>query len=138
MSHKKDTLWAAPPHTVAKITMLRKYLRVWFEILGRRANGRDVWYIDGFAGPGEYTDYPDGSPIAAIKGDLVMARVITNPVPQSLRIPTEDVPLRLQDGSTPAPPALASSPPIRSRTRMLTSLASESAAAASSPCTGEA
>mgnify|MGYP001164252102 FL=1 len=67
MSHKKDTLWAAPPHTVAKITMLRKYLRVWFEILGRRANGRDVWYIDGFAGPGEYTDYPDGSPIAAIK-----------------------------------------------------------------------
>ena len=76
MSSKKGTLWPAPPHTIAKIEMLGKYLRVWFEILARRFPGRDLWYIDGFAGPGEYTDYPDGSPVAAMKAADEALRVV--------------------------------------------------------------
>jgi three-Cys-motif partner protein len=61
------TIWAAPQHTLAKIEILRSYLQVWFSILGSTFAGRDLWYVDGFAGPGEYTNSPDGSPIAAVK-----------------------------------------------------------------------
>lgn len=46
--------------------MLRSYLHVWFAILGMTFKGRDLWYVDGFAGPGEYTNYPQGSPLAAL------------------------------------------------------------------------
>ena len=67
MSHKKGTVWEAPPHTIAKIAMVRAYLYVWFSILGTTFARADLWYIDGFAGPGEYTNYPDGSPVAALK-----------------------------------------------------------------------
>jgi len=61
-------LWDAQPHTIAKIKILENYLLRWFEILGRTPNRskRDLWYIDGFAGPGEYTNAQDGSPIAAL------------------------------------------------------------------------
>jgi three-Cys-motif partner protein len=59
----------AEPHTIAKIAMLRAYLFQWFSILGtsRHFRGKDLWYIDGFAGPGEYSNYPVGSPIAALQ-----------------------------------------------------------------------
>src|SRR5258708_32856251 len=74
MSSKKMTVWEAQPHTIAKIEMLGRYLRVWFQILGR--SGRDLWYIDGFAGPGEYTNHPDGSPVAALKAaDAALAAI---------------------------------------------------------------
>ena len=45
-----------------------KYLFQWFSILGTSAlfRGKDLWYIDGFAGPGEYTNHPIGSPNAAL------------------------------------------------------------------------
>lgn len=46
--------------------MLRSYLYQWFSILGMTFPGKDLWYIDGFAGPGEYTNYSQGSPIAAL------------------------------------------------------------------------
>ncbi len=67
MSKKMPKVWEAPQHTLAKIEILRSYLHVWFSILGSTFNGRDLWYLDGFAGPGEYTNSPDGSPIAALK-----------------------------------------------------------------------
>jgi len=67
MSKRTDTVWEAAPHTVAKITMLGHYLFVWFSVLGTTFRGRDLWYIDGFAGPGEYTNFSSGSPRAAIK-----------------------------------------------------------------------
>ena len=69
MSKKTSTIWPAPPHTIAKIALLRRYLSVWFSILGRsgHAPSRDMWFIDGFAGPGEYTNDPDGSPVAALQ-----------------------------------------------------------------------
>ena len=66
MSAKQGTIWTAEPHTIAKIEMLRSYLQTWFSILGATFKGRDLWYIDGFAGPGEYENYKQGSPIAAL------------------------------------------------------------------------
>lgn len=59
-------LWKAPPHTLAKLSILQAYLSRWFEILGRSKSRQNLWYIDGFAGPGEYTNSPTGSPVAAI------------------------------------------------------------------------
>lgn len=69
MSKRQTTIWNAEPHTIAKIAILRSYLHVWFSIFSRISHfaGKDLWYIDGFAGPGEYTKYADGSPIAALK-----------------------------------------------------------------------
>jgi len=64
MSVKLATVWEAPQHTIAKIEMLRSYLFAWFSILGTRFARQDLWYIDGFAGPGEYKNFPDGSPVA--------------------------------------------------------------------------
>src|SRR5215213_2140217 len=60
------TIWNAPPHTIAKIEILRAYLVAWFQILGRSRHGQDLLYVDGFAGPGEYLNYPTGSPLAAL------------------------------------------------------------------------
>ena len=66
MSNKmKNDLWEAKPHTLAKISILRTYLSSWFGIIGSRFQN-DLWYVDGFAGPGEYTNSPTGSPVAAI------------------------------------------------------------------------
>ena len=65
-SNKQGVLWEAKPHTKAKISILKSYLFRWFEILGRTYSGKDLWYIDGFAGPGEYTNLSEGSPVAAI------------------------------------------------------------------------
>lgn len=62
----KNVLWTAPPHTLAKISILQAYLTRWFEILGRSKSRKNLWYIDGFAGPGEYTNSPTGSPVATI------------------------------------------------------------------------
>lgn len=67
MSKKQNTVWPASPHTLAKIAILHSYLEKWFSIIGSRFTARDLWYLDGFAGPGEYEGGQDGSPIAAIK-----------------------------------------------------------------------
>ena len=63
---KLPTVWNAPPHTIAKIEMLRAYLVAWFQILGRSRRGQELLYVDGFAGPGEYSNYSMGSPVAAL------------------------------------------------------------------------
>src|SRR5438105_3576529 len=62
---KHPTIWPAAPHTIAKIEILKGYLHAWFAIMGRFARRRHLLYVDGFAGPGEYTNHPTGSPIAA-------------------------------------------------------------------------
>lgn len=66
-SKQFDTIWKAEPHTIAKIELLQAYLKAWLSILGIRRRGQQLLYIDGFAGPGEYTNHPTGSPIAAIE-----------------------------------------------------------------------
>jgi three-Cys-motif partner protein len=60
------SIWEAAPHTIAKIVILEKYLTAWFQILGRTRRNQDLWYIDGFAGPGKYLNYSKGSPVAAL------------------------------------------------------------------------
>ena len=67
MSKKLPTIWAADPHTIAKITILRYYLDAWFRILGREMKNQTILYVDGFAGPGSYTNHPEGSPLAALR-----------------------------------------------------------------------
>ena len=63
---KHGIVWEADPHTLAKITLLRGYLNAYFPILGRSRPGQTILYVDGFAGPGEYTNSSEGSPVAAL------------------------------------------------------------------------
>jgi three-Cys-motif partner protein len=65
-SKKHEKTWRAEPHTLATIAILKAYLYAYFLILGRTKNGCTCLYIDGFAGPGEYSNSPTGSPIAAL------------------------------------------------------------------------
>jgi three-Cys-motif partner protein len=63
---KQPIIWPAEPHTIAKIRILQKYLYSWFQIVGRTFRGKDIWFVDGFSGPGKYTNFAQGSPLAAI------------------------------------------------------------------------
>ena len=65
-SKKHGKTWKAEPHTLAKIEMLMAYLHAYFPILGTSKRGQPFLYVDGFAGPGEYTNSPTGSPLAAL------------------------------------------------------------------------
>ncbi|MCK4793940.1 MAG: three-Cys-motif partner protein TcmP [Desulfobacteraceae bacterium] len=58
------TIWKLDPHTLGKHLVLRAYLDAWLPILGR--GRRRILLIDGFAGPGEYADGEEGSPIIAL------------------------------------------------------------------------
>lgn len=73
-SKKHDTVWEAAPHTIAKINILQSYLDAYFQILGRTFVGSNILYIDGFAGPGEYLNLPNGSPVAALKAAVSARR----------------------------------------------------------------
>src|SRR5215204_4650226 len=61
------TLWEAQPHTLAKIQILRSFLHAWFGVHGQTARGQTLVYIDGFAGPGRYSNSATGSPVAAMQ-----------------------------------------------------------------------
>jgi len=62
---KPTDVWPAEPHTLAKIEIVRRYVYLWFSILASHSAKRLV-YIDGFAGPGEYRNSHEGSPVAAL------------------------------------------------------------------------
>jgi three-Cys-motif partner protein len=62
-----ETVWDAVPHTIAKITILKSYLNAWFRIMGTTKFNQEILHIDGFAGPGKYKNYDEGSPVAALK-----------------------------------------------------------------------
>lgn len=66
-THEKDIVWQAEAHTIAKVAILESYLVAWFQIMGRTMSSRRLVYVDGFAGPGKYRNYPTGSPIAALR-----------------------------------------------------------------------
>jgi len=63
---KTPACWKLAPHTGAKLALLGAYLAAWFPILSR-SGAEHIIYIDGFAGPGNYIDGEDGSPIVALK-----------------------------------------------------------------------
>ena len=66
-SFKPTSLWGARPHTLAKIEIVRRYLYLWFSILGTNPDNKRLIYIDGFAGPGGYTNSAQSSPIATCR-----------------------------------------------------------------------
>ena len=59
-----ETIWPLKPHTRGKHEVLKQYLSAWFPILGSFA--RRIAFIDGFAGPGQYSGGEYGSPIIAL------------------------------------------------------------------------
>lgn len=67
MSKKLPTVWDADAHTIAKIEILKGYLKAWLRILGKTQRGQTILYVDGFAGPGRYRNHSEGSPLAALR-----------------------------------------------------------------------
>lgn len=67
MSKKPSEPWDAPPHTIAKIEILKGYLNAWLRILASTSPGKTILYVDGFAGPGRYKNHPIGSPLCALQ-----------------------------------------------------------------------
>jgi three-Cys-motif partner protein len=63
----KGKEWDAPPHTEAKIRILKDYLDAWFPIFGQKFIGKELLVIDGFAGPGAYANGVEGSPIVGLR-----------------------------------------------------------------------
>lgn len=59
-----ETVWPLHPHTLGKHLVLRGYLDAWLPIMASW-NGR-ILFIDGFAGPGEYSAGEPGSPVIAL------------------------------------------------------------------------
>ena len=68
----KTDLLPMVPHTAAKHLLLKLYLDRWFPILGKHS--RRLNYIDGFAGPGEYSRGEKGSPLIAIESAMAHVR----------------------------------------------------------------
>ena len=64
MSPESSPLWPIQPHTKGKHLVLGAYLKAWLPILSNRNNR--VLFIDGFAGPGEYAQGEQGSPLVAL------------------------------------------------------------------------
>jgi len=64
MSKQLPVVWDAELRTVAKIAILKAYLNAWFRILGMKRPGQKILYVDGFAGPGRYRNYDEGSHLA--------------------------------------------------------------------------
>lgn len=63
----KSTIWRLPEHTRAKHRLLQNYLKAWFPILSLSQRQGRVIFIDGFAGPGTYSDGEPGSPLIALE-----------------------------------------------------------------------
>lgn len=61
-----STIWNIEQHTIAKHELLRNYLNAWFPILTIGGFNRRVIFLDGFAGPGIYSDGEQGSPLIAL------------------------------------------------------------------------
>ena len=59
-------MWEIEPHTRAKHEILRRYLQAWMPIL-TQGGFQKVMYIDGFAGPGRYSEGEEGSPVIALE-----------------------------------------------------------------------
>ena len=62
-----EILWERDPHTAAKHTLLRRYMSAWFPIMANQFRDMGITFFDGFAGPGEYTNAHDSSPVIAME-----------------------------------------------------------------------
>lgn len=66
MAVPTGVLWERDPHTAAKHTLLRRYLSAWFPIMATQFRTGGITFLDGFAGPGEYTNSTESSPAIAM------------------------------------------------------------------------
>jgi three-Cys-motif partner protein len=82
LSDGLGTIWEAEPHTVAKHGILKSYLDAWTAILSRSPyiNASELLFVDGFAGPGEYSKGEPGSPIVALQSVLNHTQDLRKPV----------------------------------------------------------
>ena len=69
MAAPKTTIWDLEPHTKAKHEILKRYMQAWMPIMGM-SKFPQIVYIDGFAGPGRYSQGEEGSPIIALNAAL--------------------------------------------------------------------
>ena len=67
MAAPEGTLWPRRSHTEGKHLVLEHYLNAWFPILGQGGWNPRIVFVDGFAGPGEYEDGEEGSPVVAMR-----------------------------------------------------------------------
>lgn len=58
------THWDLAPQTEGKHRILKHYLDAWLPIMGRQSD--EIYFIDGFAGPGLYAGGQLGSPLVAL------------------------------------------------------------------------
>jgi len=84
MADSLPTIWAMEKHTLAKHSILKTYLKAWVPIMSRQSQrigvGRQpLLFVDGFAGPGVYEEWQDGSPILALKA--ILDHSVELPVP---------------------------------------------------------
>lgn len=66
MAVPKDVLWDRDPHTAAKHQILRRYLEAWFPMIAQGFHQDGLTYVDAFAGPGEYKNSKESSPVIAL------------------------------------------------------------------------
>jgi three-Cys-motif partner protein len=90
MADTLPTVWAAEPHTLAKHGILKTYLQAWAAILAQSpyTKARELLFVDGFAGPGEYKGGEAGSPIVALDALAHHSRPL--PIPVRLRFIESD------------------------------------------------
>ena len=69
MAAPTTTIWDLEPHSRAKHAILKRYLQAWVPILSS-SGFPELVYIDGFAGPGRYSQGEEGSPVIALKAAL--------------------------------------------------------------------
>jgi three-Cys-motif partner protein len=90
VSDALPTVWDIEPHTVVKHAILRRYLEAWLPILTQQSKilqkqfgtlkSREILFIDGFAGPGEYSKKEPGSPVIALQAAIHHSRPFPIPV----------------------------------------------------------
>ncbi|MEH2611326.1 three-Cys-motif partner protein TcmP [Bradyrhizobium sp. AZCC 1693] len=71
----RTTIWELEPHTAAKHEILRRYIQAWAPILSQ-GNFPHLVFVDGFAGPGRYSEGEEGSPVIAAKAVINQLRPI--------------------------------------------------------------
>lgn len=67
MATPTEVVWKRDLHTAAKHTLLRRYMDAWFPIMARQFRDKGITFLDGFAGPGKYTNASESSPAIAME-----------------------------------------------------------------------
>jgi three-Cys-motif partner protein len=82
MPDELPTTWPADAHTLTKHQILKNYFEAWAPILAHAKGvaSPELLFVDGFAGPGQYSTGEPGSPIVAINAILDHALSIPRPV----------------------------------------------------------